>query len=216
MKDDDGAIIAPEVFVPIAEKNGLLITLAEEIFRQVCELVSSGETKRLGIKCIDINLSAVESGQDILSETLLDFVNLYGIPSGVINIELTDYPGKAFEQENSKRTKRLSAKGIHFTTDDFGSGRMNMDYNVEQGVDIVKFDYTFTQAYFKSRKARHVMESVVAMVLRMGIITVAEGVENKEQYDTMVDLGIKYIQGFYFSRPLPRNEFVEMIESRMI
>ena len=101
--------------------------------------------------------------------------------------------------------------GVRFSLDDFGTGRSNLDYFVDMPVDIIKFDNGFTWAYFKSQKARCVMESVVSMVKRMGLQIVSEGVETKEQLETMCSLGVDYIQGYYFSKPIPREEFLEFV-----
>ena len=107
---------------------------------------------------------------------------------------------------------KLIQAGVNFSLDDFGTGRSNLDYFVEMPVDIIKFDFSFTQKYFTSEKARFVMESVIELMHRMNLVIVSEGVETKEQFDAMCALGVEYIQGFYFSKPIPRDEFVEFLQ----
>ncbi len=82
-------------------------------------------------------------------------------------------------------------------------------------VDIVKFDRSMTNAYFENRKARYVMDAAIQMIQGMNLEIVSEGIETEEQYQTMEELGISHIQGYYFSKPLPENEFLRFLESRM-
>ena len=107
---------------------------------------------------------------------------------------------------------KLIESGVKFSLDDFGTGRSNLDYFVDMPVEIIKFDYSFTQGYFKSNKAKYVMESVVNIMHKLGLGIVSEGVETTEQLAAMCNLGVNYIQGFYFSKPIPKGEFLKFLE----
>lgn len=88
--------------------------------------------------------------------------------------------------------------GVGFSLDDFGTGQSNLNYIVDMPVDIVKFDKEMTTAYFESTKAKYVMDAAMHMIHGMKLDIVSEGVETAEQLDTMEELGIQYIQGYYF------------------
>ena len=104
--------------------------------------------------------------------------------------------------------------GVTFSLDDFGSGESNLNYIVEMPVSIVKFDRGMSQAYFADQKAKFVMEAAMHMIHDLKLKIVSEGVETKEQMEIISGLGIDYIQGYYFSRPLPEDAFLQFIEER--
>ena len=102
--------------------------------------------------------------------------------------------------------QRLIDYGVNFSLDDFGTGQSNLNYIVDMPVDIVKFDRGMINSYFDNKKARYVMDAAMGMIHGMGLQIVSEGIETDEQFGKMKDLGISYIQGYYFSRPLPKME----------
>ena len=104
--------------------------------------------------------------------------------------------------------------GAHFSLDDFGTGQSNLNYIIDMPVNIVKFDRELSNAYFNSGKAKYVMDAAIQMIHGMKLEIVSEGIETAEQYKIMEDLGINYIQGYYFSKPLPKNEFLEFIKEQ--
>ena len=103
--------------------------------------------------------------------------------------------------------------GVRFSLDDFGTGQSNLNYIVDMPVDIVKFDRDMTNAYFENGKAKYVMDGAMHMVQGMNLEIVSEGIETREQYETMEELGISYIQGYYFSKPLSEQQFLQFISA---
>ena len=101
--------------------------------------------------------------------------------------------------------------GVTFSLDDFGTGQSNLDYIVDMPVEIVKFDKGMTNAYFTSDKAKYIMDAAMGMIQGMSLKIVSEGIEDEQQFNTMQELGINYIQGYYFSKPLPADEFIRFI-----
>ena len=109
---------------------------------------------------------------------------------------------------------KLMEKGVTFSLDDFGTGRSNIDYFVNMPVSTVKFDYSFTHAFFENDKVKPVLSGMVDIVHKMHLSVVAEGIETEEQMKIMRNMGIEYIQGFYFSRPIPEDEFVSFLAQK--
>ncbi len=214
IRDKEGQIVPPGKFIPVAEENGLIIPLGEEIFRQVCEMLATGEPARLGIEYIEVNLSVAQFDQANLAEVFFEIADAYGVDSAVINLEITETASSSAKLILLNNMKKFLDKGVRFSLDDFGTGRSNLDYFIEMPVEIIKFDYTFTQSYFVNPKAKEVMESVIGMFHRMNLKIVSEGVETKEQFDAMCALGINYIQGFYFSKPLEKQAFLEFLKEK--
>ena len=103
--------------------------------------------------------------------------------------------------------------GVTFSLDDFGTGNSNLNYVMDMPVRIVKFDRELINAYFVNEKAKHIMTSTIKMLQDMGLEIVAEGVETKEQADEICKLGVSFIQGYYFSKPLTRGDYINFLET---
>ena len=209
--DENGDLIPPGKFIPIAEQSGLIIPLGKEVFKKTCRFLADGRAQKLGLDYIEINLSPVQFDQDDPAGFALKYMREYNVKPEWINLEITETDSDSVKQFFLKNMNKLIASGISFSLDDFGTGRSNLDYFVAMPVSIIKFDYTFTQSYFKNEKAKVVMKSVAELMSRMGLHIVAEGVETKEQFDAMVNLGVSYIQGYYFSRPVSSEDFLKFI-----
>ena len=97
--------------------------------------------------------------------------------------------------------------------DDFGTGQSNLDYMLDMPVNIIKFDRELINAYFENNKAKYILEAVLHMIQGMNLQTISEGIETKEQLDMMEKLGVDYIQGYYFSKPVCEKDFLEYVRS---
>jgi EAL domain-containing protein (putative c-di-GMP-specific phosphodiesterase class I) len=204
--------VPPGEFIPVAEDNGLIVPLGIEIFRQVCQFLSTGAPQERGLEYIEVNLSVAQFDQESPADFVQRIMSGYNVDSRWINLEITETASSSAKQVLLKNMNKLIQKGVHFSLDDFGTGRSNLDYFVEMPVNIIKFDYSFIQGYFKSLKARYVVESMVELMRKMGLPVVAEGVETREQLETMRQLGVSYVQGFYFSRPVPKDDFLAFLD----
>ena len=214
IRDDKDRLIMPGTFIPVAEENGLIIPLGTEIFRQVCAFLATGMPQECGLEYIEVNLSMAQFDDDNPADFIRKAMEDFEIRPDWINLEITETANATTRQAVLRNMDQLIKQGMRFALDDFGTGRSNLDYFVTMPVDIIKFDYKFTQWYFKSRKAKYVIESLIQLMNRMELPIVAEGVETKEQLETMCGLGVAYIQGFYFSKPLPREEFIGFLKER--
>ena len=212
IRDKDGTIIPPAKFIPIAEQNGLIVPLGMEVFRQVCEFLYSGAPQKLGVEYIEINLSVAQFDNENPAAFVKSVIEEFKVEPKWINLEITETASNSGKQVVLKNMNKLIESGVKFSLDDFGTGRSNLDYFVDMPVEIIKFDYSFTQGYFKSNKAKYVMESVVNIMHKLGLAIVSEGVETTEQLAAMCNLGVNYIQGFYFSKPIPKGEFLKFLE----
>ena len=212
IKDSKGNIIMPGSFIPVAEDSGLIVPLGQEVFRQVCELLAEGEVQKLGIEMVSVNLSMVQFNEEQPAKFVQEMTAEYGIDPGQIEFEITETADSALQQYVQKNMQTLIDAGFSFALDDFGTGRSNLDYFVVMPINIIKFDYKFTHWYFGSDRSRDVMIGTIELMKRTGLPIVMEGVETKEELDAMIKLGADYIQGFYFSKPLAREEFLKFLK----
>lgn len=212
IRDEQGKLVPPGQFIDVAEKNGTIIKLGEIVFEKVCQFIKENGLTRYGIKYIEVNLSVVQCAYMNLAADFIRIMEKYGVSPRFINLEITEsasLPAKGILLDNMKC---LMNYGVRFSLDDFGTGQSNLNYIVDMPVGIVKFDRDMTNAYFENGKAKYVMDAAMHMIHGMNLEIVSEGIETKKQYETMEQLGISYIQGFYFAKPLPEKEFLEFLQ----
>jgi EAL domain-containing protein (putative c-di-GMP-specific phosphodiesterase class I) len=212
--DENGNIIPPSSFISIAEKNGMINKLDEIVFDKVCKFIAKNDMDELGLKYIETNLSVVQLSDYELADNYLEIIERNKIDTKYINLEITETAG--IEQINSlmDNLQMLKSNGISLSLDDYGTGYSNLNYVVSMPVQIIKFDKKMTDEYFAGSKAKFVMDYSIRMFKAMDLKIVSEGVETKLQLDSLVELGVDYIQGYYFSKPLPMDEFIEFIKSK--
>lgn len=214
IRDNNGNLINPGSFITIAEENGLIIPLGTEVFRQVCALLASKEPQKYGLEYMEINLSMAQFNENEPAGSLIRIMDEYGIDPHMINLEITETAASSTKQVVLKNMNTLIEHGVHFSLDDFGTGRSNFDYFFEMPVDVVKFDYKFTHWYFESERSENIVKSIVGIMSRMDLPIVMEGIETREQLDAMIELGASFIQGFYFSKPIPEKEFMAFLREK--
>ena len=214
IRDESGKVIPPGMFIGVAEKNGMILKLGEIIFEKVCRFIRDEKPERYGIHYIEINLSVIQCGYEHLADNYIRVMKKYQIDPDMINLEITESASLDEKETLLDNMKELINYGVKFSLDDFGTGQSNLNYIVDMPVDIVKFDRSMILSYFENGKAKYVMDAAMHMIHGMELQIVSEGIETEEQYDVMKDLGISYIQGYYFSKPLPEKEFLEFLSQQ--
>lgn len=212
IRDEEGNLISPALFIPIAESNGMILRLGKIIFEKVCLFIKHNPLSDLGLSEIHVNLSVVQCSSADLAMDYIDIMRRYGIDPKQINLEITETGSVDEKALLLVNMDKLIDYGVSFALDDFGMGQSNLNYIMEMPVQKAKFDREMTQAYFTSDKGRHVMVAAAQMIHDMGLKIVSEGVETAEECQAIQALGIEYIQGYYFSKPLPEAEFLAYLK----
>jgi len=211
LKDDKLGFIPPDEFIPISEQNGLIIEIGEQVFRKVCMFLSN-EGKNLGIDYIEVNLSMVQCMQEDLHKTFKKIMDEYGIPYSKIDFEITETYSSSDQTMLLKNMDALITAGSSFAMDDYGTGFANTDYLLKYPFKLVKLDKIFVWDAMKDVKAMKILKHTVSMIKSLNLGIVAEGVETKEQADMLLDMGCDYLQGYLYSKPVPKNEYVEFLK----
>lgn len=209
----DGSMLSPGLFIPIAEESGLIVELGDRIFEKVCIFLKETPAIAAGLHYVEINLSVVQFERADLADRLIGIAETHGISPKLINLEITETASVTARTTLLSNMNRLIEYGFTFSLDDFGKGESNLMYVVEMPVSIIKLDYDMSKAFFSSDKAKQVVHAVVSMAHGMNLKLVAEGIETKDEIDGMQAAKIDYIQGYYYSRPLPMVEFLEFINA---
>ena len=212
IRKKDGTLLSPGIFIPVAEDSGQILELGERVLEKVCDFLKNSDAVKLGIHYIEVNLSVIQCEKKDLARRLISIVEKYDINPQLINLEITETASISARTTLLDNMKQLIKYGFSFSLDDFGKGESNLMYVVEMPVSIVKLDYDISKAFFTSPKAKHVVKAVVGMAHGMDLKLVAEGIETKEEINGMCEEGIDYIQGYYYSKPLPMDEFLTFLQ----
>lgn len=209
----DGSIMMPGEFINVAESSGLILELEDIIFEKVCKFIYEQNLKSMGIDYLEVNLSVVKGESEAVRAHYRMILAKYDIDPSMINLEITESASILNKQMLLSNMSRFKSLGFNFALDDFGSGESNLNYVMDMPVSLVKFDKDIIQRYFVDEKAKVVVSSTVNMIHNLGLCIIGEGIETREQLNEMVDLGIDYIQGYYFSKPLSKQDFVSFISN---
>ena len=211
LRDDKGTMVMPSDFIEYAEKNGMILKLGEAVFRKVCEFIQRMHVDEYGIEYIEVNLSVVQCMQIDMARILKNIMGEYQIPPYRINFEITE-TATGSSKAIDKNMRELLDYGCSFSLDDYGSGYSNLTYVVNLPVKIIKIDKLITDNYFVSEKVRIATEYTIEMLHKLGMEIVVEGVDSEEKYLAFKKLNAEYIQGYYFSKPLPRDRVLNFIQ----
>ena len=213
IRNQDGTMLPPGAFIPLAEENGQILQLGERVFEKVCQFLKRIDPEKCGLHYVEVNLSVVQCEKQDLSERLISIAQKYQVDPGSINLEITETASISARKILLENMKKLIDYGFSFSLDDFGKGESNLMYVVEMPVSIVKLDMDMSKAFFQTPKAKQVVRAVVSMAHGMGLKVVAEGIETTEENRLISQEGIDYIQGYYYSRPLPMGAVLEFLET---
>ncbi|MCQ2537443.1 MAG: EAL domain-containing protein [Lachnospiraceae bacterium] len=215
IRREDGSIVPPGLFIPVAEKNGTIVKIGEIVFEQVCRfLQSEALNERFDVDYIEVNLSVVQCAYEGLADSFIGIMDRCHIRPSWINLEITESESLKSKEILLKNMDELIKYGVSFSLDDFGTGQSNLNYVMDMPVRFVKFDREMTKAFFERDNARHIMSSSIKMLRELDLEIVVEGIETKEQLDEMCKYDVSFIQGFYFSKPLPAKEYLAFLEEK--
>ncbi len=208
--------ISPEEFIPIAEKKGLIMELGSIVFEKVCAFAAKTDLEAYGVKYVEVNLSGIQGVNPMLPKHLKLIMEKYQINPMFINLEITETATVESGEMLNRNMKQLRSMGCSFSMDDFGTGYSNLSQMAEISYDLVKIDKSLIWPCFDeiNEKPNLILSSVVNMIRMLGIKIVAEGVETKEQVEVLTNMGINYLQGYYFSKPITECSYVEFLEEK--
>jgi len=210
--DRDGNIIQPGMFIGVAEDTGLIYKLEEVIMDKTFDFLNRVDIKDLGLEYVEVNLSIKSGENKSFVNRYNALVDKYNVPAHYVNLEITETAILSQKQHLLENMNALISKGVSFSLDDFGSGESNLNYVIDMPIEFLKFDMNITRAFFVNDKASIVMKSAINMAHELGLKTVAEGVETEDMLKQMQEIGIDYIQGYYFSQALPIEQFITFIK----
>lgn len=206
----DGTFISPGEFIPAFEEDGLIIKLDEYVFRKVCQSIRAWMDRGSKILPISVNLSRASLFHEGTVEKYKKIVAEYGVPTEYVPIELTE-SAAVHSVQIKELTKELKEAGFQLHMDDFGSGVSSLASFNTLPFDVVKLDKSMVD-FIGDASGDELLKYTIALAHFKQMKVVAEGVETKEQLDFLKTLACDVIQGYYFSKPRPYEDFSEYLE----
>ena len=206
----DGKIIPPSDFIPLAEETGFIVEMTQEL---IPKLMADLVTIQKGYPSLEIAMNL--SANEILNRDLIDYllrqIKEHHLDPFKFSVEITER--QAVEPDNNiqEAILPLSSAGVGIALDDFGTGYASVELLRELPITKLKLDQTFVRGVSDCEKSSHIIRHGIRLAHQLGIETIAEGVETKDIVEFLTCFGCDYVQGFYFTRPLPLPDFLNFI-----
>ena len=212
--DENGVLIPPGEFIPLAEKNGLIDEISWLVLKKVCQFI--GEHPDLPLDSVSINMSIQQLTDRNFSRRVHSCQAQYGVPSGKLRFEITERTVSEKPALVNAVMAQLAAEGICFYLDDFGVGYSNLASMINLPFETVKLDASLLQNIDENDKMVDTVRLLVQMLHNAGFIVVAEGIERIAQLNCVKALGVDLVQGYYYARPMPQNELETFLTYRKL
>jgi diguanylate cyclase (GGDEF)-like protein/PAS domain S-box-containing protein len=200
--------VTPDEFIPIAEQTGLIIPIGEFVLKQALTFLVEWQATDNCEYTMAVNLSPCQFRDNRLYEFISQTLSKYDLSPKLLELEITEgvlLHGKA---DIHNTLIEISESGIHLSMDDFGTGYSSLSYLRQYPFDVLKIDRSFINGISSNQADLNLVKATIAMAHSLGLTVVAEGVETKEQLTLLEELNCDAVQGYYFSKPLPKNELL--------
>ena len=211
LNNSELGFVSPEEFIPLAERNGLILLIGEFVFRSVCKFIIHNRIWEKGIEYIHVNLSVIQCMQEKMHEQLLSIMDYYGLEYKYIQLEVTETAAVASSDTLLKNMELLIEKNMNFALDDYGTGYSNTSSILKYPFRCIKLDKSIIWAAMKNQKAKKLLLHTIAMFKDMGIELIAEGIETQEMADELIKMKCDYLQGFLYSKPITSDALLKLL-----
>ncbi|MCR5217387.1 EAL domain-containing protein [Treponema sp.] len=211
IRDSEGNIIPPVKFIPVAEKNGRINILGEQIFEKACRFIKENDVAAMGISWINVNLSPIQFLRRDLNERFSAILQKYQVPANMIHLEITEESMIDYVLLR-RQILTMQQSGFQFVLDDYGSGYSNVTRLKHCPFINVKLDMEVVWDYFKEQDK--ILPTLVETFKQMNFTVTAEGIESNEIAFAMKNIGCDYLQGYYFDKPLPVDVFLRKYSNK--
>lgn len=204
--------VSPAKFIPVAEETGLIIPLGQWVLHTALNHILEFQKQGFRSLSISVNFSASQFNHEDLASQVQDIVRRRGIHPGALKLEITESGLMDDVQDAIRKVKSLREAGFKILVDDFGTGYSSLAYLKELPVDVVKIDKSFVDGIPDSSSDQALTKAIITLARDLNMGVVVEGTEDRRQIDWLCQQGCSVFQGYYFSRPLPLNDFVRFLK----
>ena len=207
----ENGFISPGDFIPVFENNGFVYEVDKFIWEESCRYLRKWLDEGREVHPISVNVSRIDLYDPKLVQHLVDLREKYQLPSQYLELEITESAYTEDPEQIITITRQLREAGFVILMDDFGTGYSSLNMLKDIQIDVLKLDMGFLKSSDYSAKGGNILTAILKMAESLKMQTIAEGVETKEQVEFLKSIGCKYVQGFYYSKPLPVDEFEKLI-----
>lgn len=204
--------IPPDIFIQIAEKNPLVDRITNLQFRRICRFIQKHPLLTDRLYNIKMNLSPLDLIQTNSSSRLIRLMDEYGVKHSFIQFEITETVATEYNSALNKAVDDFADSGIGLCLDDFGSGYANLNTVMQLPFSAIKLDRSLLNKICEDPRSANFYHSIVSSFQNMGFHVISEGVETAAEVKLLIDYGVDMIQGFYFSKPLPPEKLLDLLE----
>ncbi len=205
-------MVSPGVFIPLFEENGFIMKLDAYVWEEACKFIRKSIDDGVPIMPVSVNISRVNLYNPELCQILEGLVEEYNIPYDMLELEFTESAYTDNPQLMLQTMTTLQSLGFKVEMDDFGSGYSSLNMLKDIPVDVLKIDLRFLDKAANSEKATAIVSAVVRMAKWLGISSIVEGVETKEQINFLKSIGCTMVQGYYFAKPMSEADYISYID----
>jgi diguanylate cyclase (GGDEF)-like protein len=210
-RKEDGNLVRPDLFIPLAEASGQIHEIGKWALHQACNDCRRWQQLGHSQLHIAVNLSAVQFKRGNLPESIFHALAQARLDPNYLEVEITESIFIDNMESIQEQIARITSRGISVAIDDFGTGYSNLNYLNRFNASNLKIDMSFVKNMLNSRQNQHIVKAIIKMSQELGVSNVAEGVEDGETAAALKKLGCAYGQGYYWSKPLPYKEFIELL-----
>ncbi|MGI5857634.1 MAG: putative bifunctional diguanylate cyclase/phosphodiesterase, partial [Candidatus Merdivicinus sp.] len=207
---------SPAVFIPLFERNGFITKLDQYVWDRACAVMQSWVKRGIQSLPISVNVSRADIFNVDLTDILTGLLQKYGLPPASLHLEITESAYTENTRQIIETVSGLRKLGFIIEMDDFGSGYSSLHMLREMPTDVLKLDMKFIQSEPVTPVDQEIMHTIVSLANLMQMGVVAEGVETAEQLECLREIGCECVQGYYFARPMPVQEFESLIEGNVV
>lgn len=207
----ENGFISPGDFIPVFENNGFVYEVDKFIWEESCRYLRKWLDEGREVHPISVNVSRIDLYAPKLVQHLVNLREKYQLPSQYLELEITESAYTEDPEQIITITRQLREAGFVILMDDFGTGYSSLNMLKDIQIDVLKLDMGFLKSSDYSAKGGNILTAILKMAESLKMQTIAEGVETKEQVEFLKSIGCKYVQGFYYSKPLPVGEFEKLI-----
>ena len=207
-------LVSPNLFIPLFERNGFIYQMDQSIWRQVCALLRRLINEGKQPLPVSVNVSRYDILQEGFVPAICSLVEEYRIPVELLRLEITESAFSESADTVIRVVETLIAYGFTIEIDDFGSGYSSLNTLKDVPAGILKLDMRFLKGNGASKRSGSILESVVRMAKWLGMSVIAEGVEERTQADYLKSIGCPYIQGYYYAKPMPMDQYEILLQEQ--
>lgn len=215
MKDEEGNVVSPGEFIPVAEKVGLIDRVDGCVFQKSAEFFSDMLKKTHADITLSVNISVRHLMKSSFFKEVTKILETTGLPPKNLEIEITESIMLDSDDKAAECIRKIRDMGIQIAIDDFGTGYSSLSYLYKFPANLLKVDKAFIDKMNTGESSRQYVQAIISIGHIMNFEVISEGVEEPEQLETLKEIGCDYIQGFIWGRPLPPEEAMKVVEESM-